>query len=174
MHSDITRERINVRIYNWKNYFWWYEKNRIAWNIIYIITLYSSKVNNWVTCRNPTDRDAILVLLHLTLTPSSPDPEQLQGYKSRSFVNKRNSKEYRHFSNFMASILSVFVSSIKMKFTFGTCITWRCFDPLGLNIVQIDCHNGDEGWDDAWKIYHIKYMNLIHPTKVFLWLLILL
>ena len=70
-----------------------------------ISTLYSSKVNNRVTCRNPTDRDAILVLLHLTLTPSSPDPEQLQGYKSRSFVNKRNLKEYRHFSNFMASIL---------------------------------------------------------------------
>ena len=38
----------------------------------------------WLTCRNPTDNEAIFVLLHLTLTPSSPDPEQLQGYNIRS------------------------------------------------------------------------------------------
>ena len=107
--------------------------------ILYILEHYMHHKNNCGTCRSPTERDAILVLLHLTLTPSSPDPEQLQGYKSRSFVNKRNYiHAYRHMYLFEGLNISVFMQSIKMNFTFWARITCRCFDPLGLDIVQID------------------------------------
>ena len=118
-----------------KHYFWWYKKYRIAWNNI--IKLYSSKVNNWVTCRNPTDRDAILVLLHLTLTPSSPDPEQLQGYKSRSIVNKRNSKEYRHLYQFYNKCFCIQHQNILYLLDMYNVAVFRSTGPQHLSLIHI-------------------------------------